>query len=172
MALSINRLDNGNVYTDGNSLLGKVQEVTLPEMKAKMSEHNGLGMIGQVELPTGFEKMEMSIKWTSYYPDVLAKNANIFAAQQLQIRSTLNVYGAGGRLEELPVVVHVTATPKGSQMGTMKAQEQIETETAYNVTYIKCVVDGEELFELDVLTNVYKVSGSDVLAQYRINLGI
>ena len=34
------------------------------------------------------------------------------------------------------------------------------------------VVDGREVLEVDVLANIFKVDGVDVLAQYRQNLGI
>jgi P2 family phage contractile tail tube protein len=37
--IQINRLTNANVYMDGNNLLGRAEEINLPQIKHKMSEH-------------------------------------------------------------------------------------------------------------------------------------
>ena len=42
--IAINRITNANVYIDGASLLGRAEEVELPQIKAKMSEHKALGL--------------------------------------------------------------------------------------------------------------------------------
>ena len=40
-----------------------------------------------------------------------------------------------------------------------------------SVTYAKLVVDGVPLFEIDVLENIYKVGGIDMLTKYKKNIG-
>jgi len=40
-----------------------------------------------------------------------------------------------------------------------------------SVNYAKLIVDGEEIFEIDVLENIYKVEGVDILETYRNNIG-
>ena len=76
MGLEINRLTNANIYVDGNSWLGRAEEVTLPVITSKMSEHKALGMVGMVELFSGIDKLEARIKWNSVYKDVFKKAAN------------------------------------------------------------------------------------------------
>jgi P2 family phage contractile tail tube protein len=49
MAIEIKKICNANVYVDGNSLLGKVDECKLPEVKVTMTEHKVLGMQGKLE---------------------------------------------------------------------------------------------------------------------------
>jgi hypothetical protein len=39
------------------------------------------------------------------------------------------------------------------------------------VIYYKLEVDEQEIVEVDVLNNIYKVSGDDVLQNYKINIG-
>ena len=37
--IQVNRMTNGNVFFEGNSLMGQVAEVELPEVKVKEAEH-------------------------------------------------------------------------------------------------------------------------------------
>jgi len=48
--IKVNRLTNANVYVDGQSQLGKAEEVNLPDITFMLSEHKALGMIGKFEL--------------------------------------------------------------------------------------------------------------------------
>ena len=67
--IEINRITNANIYLDGANLLGRAEEVKLPDVSMTMQEHKALGMVGKVELPAGFDKMEGEIKWNSFYRD-------------------------------------------------------------------------------------------------------
>lgn len=169
--IQVNRVTNANVYIDGNSLLGRAEEVKLPEVTAIMQSHKALGMVGQLELPAGFDKMEGEIKWNSFYPEVAAKTANPFKSVQLQVRSSIEVYGAQGRISEVSLVVFLTVQFKSNSMGSFKQHENAENTAKFTCTYIKQVIDGADVLELDVLANIYNVNGEDQLANYRSNLG-
>jgi P2 family phage contractile tail tube protein len=171
MSVEIKQITNANVYIDGRSFLGKTEEVKLPEVVTTMVEHKALGMVGKLELPSGLDKMESTQKWNSLYPDVLMKAANPFQAVQLQCRSSMETYAGGGRTAQVPVVVFMTGTFKKFPLGNYKQHDNIEAETTMNVTYLRLVVDGKEIVEVDVLANIYKVGGLDLLADYRRNIG-
>ena len=171
-SISVNRLTNANVYMDGNSLLGRAEEVSLPNIMFTMAEHKALGMVGKVEFFAGIEKMEMKIKWNAMYPEVMKKVANPFDSQKLQVRSSLENYTDAGRTSEKPCICYVTAVPKGIPMGNFKQHDNVEMETTYSVTYCKLEIDNGSIVEYDVLANIFKVDGVDVMAQYRANLGI
>ena len=94
MALQVKKMYNANAYVDGVSFLGKTEEVELPEIMAKMVEHKALGMIGGIELPSGWEKMEATIKWNSFYPDAMVKAADPFKTHNLQLRASLEELGS------------------------------------------------------------------------------
>ena len=87
--IQLNRVTNANIYVDGNCLLGKAEEIKLPDITTVMSEHKALGMVGKIELPSGFEKMEGEIKWNSFYRDVWLKMNNPYSMVQLQVRSNV-----------------------------------------------------------------------------------
>lgn len=171
-SIAINRLTNANVYLNGTSLLGRAEEINLPAIKHKMVEHKALGMVGAAEFFAGIEKMEAKIKWNSFYPDVMKGAANPFQTVNFQTRSSLETYNSAGRIEEVPVVCYMTAAYKDFPMGNFKQHDNVEVESNLSVYYCKLEINGEVIMEIDVLANIYKVDGNDVLAQYRANLGI
>ena len=76
-----------------------------------------------------------------------------------------------GTLAEVPAVAYLSGTFKEFPLGNLKPQENAEYETTMSVNYAKLVVNGDEIFEIDVLANIYKVDGVDILAVYRANIG-
>ncbi len=169
--ISINRLTNANVYVNGNSLLGKVDEITLPSVKNKMVEHKSLGMVGALEFPSGIEKLEGKIKWNSFYDDVLPLMANPYTTLQIQVRASLESYASGGRVKEVPVVAILTIMPKSLPGGAFKQNDNVEAETDYTANYFKLTIGFVDVVEVDVLANIYKAGGVDVLADYRTHIG-
>ena len=60
--IQVNRIVNANIYLEGTNMLGRAEEVKLPDITAIMAEHKALGMVGKIELPSGFDKLEGEIK--------------------------------------------------------------------------------------------------------------
>lgn len=172
MAVDIRKLTNANVYFDGQNWLGKVEEVNLPEVATKQIEHKAIGMHGTVEIPTGFDKMEVKMKWSSILPDAMKKVGNAFEAFNFQVRSSLEEYQAGTRTGEASVVAFFRGRSKNLPNADFKQHENVDAETNFAVDYYKLEIGGETIFEIDVTNNIYKVDGVDLLATYRANLGI
>ena len=169
--IAINRVTNANVYMDGASLLGRAEEITLPQIKHTMSEHKALGLVGKAEFWSGIDKLEAKFKWASLYQEVMLKAADPYTAVSVQVRASLETYTGQGRTAQSPVVVHITGTFKDFPTGTFKQHDNAEFETNMSVLYLKQVIDGREVFEIDVLENIYKVDGVDLLATYKDNIG-
>lgn len=169
MGIQINRVTNAKVYANGNSMVGKADEVKLPDITAKMAEYKGLGMIGAIELPAGFEKMEGEIKWSSFYEDVFKMMANPYKNAQIQVRANLETFAGEGRTEEKPLVVFMTVAFKKTPAGTMKHHDNAEYPGAFVCYYIKMQLDGADVLEFDPLNNIYKVDGVDLLEGYNAN---
>lgn len=171
MAIAVNRLTNGNLYVDGTNYLGKVSELELPTVTQKMADHVALGMIGSFQLPSGVESMEAKILWNAPYADALKVAADPNTVRQLQIRGNLEQYDSSGRSAQVPYKVFLSAQFKSFPGGNFKQHENIEMETMLNVLSMKVVIDTEQIIEIDVLANIYKAGGVDLLEQYRINIG-
>ena len=172
-AIQINRLTNANMYNNGNSLLGTIEEITLPAIKAKNVEHKALGMIGAIELPAGLEKMSGKVKWNSVYPDLITEFGNPYQTNQIQVRGNLQNYDASGLADEVPVVAFISMRFTDSLPPiTLKQNDNPELESEYTTTYYRLEVDGTPLIEVDFLANTFFVDGTDIMSQYRSNLGI
>lgn len=171
MSIQINRVTNANVYINGTNHLGRVQEMELPVVKQKMAEHKALGMVGTVEFFAGLEKMEAKLTWNSFYADAMVAAADPTKTVQLQVRSSLETYDSTGRTAQVPVVVFLTAQYKDFPLGNFKQHDNVELVSMLSVTAFRLEIDGQSILEIDVLANVYKVNGTDVLTQYRANIG-
>lgn len=169
---SAHSITNAAIYLDGNSFFGRASEVDLGTVKAVMSDFQGLGMVGLVELPDGIDKLEGKITWNSQYADAAKKIATPLKTVQLQCRSNVQVFNSQGLTAELPLVTLMTVMFKEYGLGTFKPREKTTFETPFSATYVRQVLDGEEVLLLDYLANIYRVGGNDQLATYRRNLGL
>ncbi|MDH4869812.1 phage major tail tube protein [Pseudomonas sp. BN515] len=165
------RITNANLYLDGRDFFAQAEEVELGSVKAVMSDHQGLGMVGLIELPDGLDKMEGKIVWNSRYRDASVKMATPFKAIQLQCRSNVQVFNNGGLVDEIPLVTFMTIMPKEYALGSFKPREVTKFETPFSATFVRQVLNGEEVLLLDYMANIFKVNGEDQLARYRRNIG-
>lgn len=172
MGIQINKLTNANVYVNGTSRMGRAEEVELPTIKPKMSDHKALGLIGDLEFWSGgIEKMEAKIKWNCFYRDSFLEAANPSNVNRIQLRGSLKSYNAEGLGSEVSYVCFMSGTFKELPLGNFKALDNAEFNSVMTVYSVKLEVAGEELINIDVLSNIYKVAGKDILEKYRINVG-
>ncbi len=168
--MNVSRVTNANIYLDGNSLLGRAEEVELAFPKAKMVDHKGLGMFGTAEFPAGIDKLEAKVKWASIYSEVL-QSVSIFQSHQFQIRASIEQYTSQGRTAELPFVGLMTAQFKDGGPLNFKQHEQVDFPTTLVVYHCEYYVAGVQYLLYDVLANMYVVGGVDQLATFRANIG-
>jgi P2 family phage contractile tail tube protein len=168
----VNKLTNCNIYIDGVNLLGRAEEITLPDVQHSFTEHKALGMVGMSEFFSGIEKMEASIKWTCLYTEVMLKHSNPLKNVKLMVRGNLQTFDANGLVDEVPNVIYLTCAYKNIPLGSFKKSENVEVTGKLAVYAFKHEIDGDVISEIDVMSNIYSVDGVDILATYRANLGI
>ena len=170
--MTIAKVYDANVYVNNASKHGQASEITAPTITAIMTDYKAMGMVGSLEFFNGIDKIEVTIKWT--YPDSEAQKAcaNFLKPVDLMIRSSKAEYDNGGITAEKPIVMYVRGYPKAHPGGSFKAKEDTELENTFTVNYYKLEIDGEEIVEIDVTNNIYKVGGEDLLAERRQNLGL
>lgn len=172
-AITANRLTNANIYSDGLSLLGKCEEITLPAIKAKTSEHKALGMVMAINIPSGFEAMNGKMKWNAVYPDLIKEFGSPFQTKKIQARANLETYDSSGRSAQVPVVAFLTVRFKDALPAIgLKQNDNAEMESEYECSYYRLEIDGEKLIEMDAFAQIFFVNGNDELANYRNALGI
>ncbi|WP_254000321.1 phage major tail tube protein [Kingella kingae] len=74
----------------------------MPEIEIKQEDFDGLGLVGQIKLPSGVEALEGEITWNSINPEWANKAYNPFKAAQLMVRGNLQTFNAPGLAKEVP----------------------------------------------------------------------
>jgi P2 family phage contractile tail tube protein len=169
--VAVNRVTNANVYLNGVSLLGMAEEVTVGRPKAKMTDHKGLGMVGNVEFPAGLEKVEFKIKWASFYPTPELQLGSPWRVNSYQVRANVETYGPTGLVAQVPLIWLLTGATKEFGDVNLKKHESADFTTVFAAYYFKEILNGVEIMEYDVLANIFVVDGVDQLEQFRNNLG-
>jgi len=167
----IKTVSNASVWVNGNVQIGTCSEIELPEIKQLLIEHEGLGVVGTVETFAGIEAMEATFTWTSFDATTYKAIANPTRPVQLQTRASQKTTTLLGDTET-PVVVFLSGIFKTVPLGKLKKGETIELSSEMAVSYVRLILGGEELLEIDVFSNTYRVAGADILSQFRANLGI
>ena len=171
MSTVIHQIVNANTYMDGNSLLGKAKEFKLPDLEFEFIEHKGLGLHGTVKLPAGLNAMEGEVIWDSFYPEVRAKAYNPYKNVQLMTRSNVQVFDSRGLAAEEALVTIMNVAFNKTTGGSLKNKEATEHSDTFQISSIKQTLAGKEVLFVDVLANIYRVNGQDVLQKYRTNIG-
>jgi P2 family phage contractile tail tube protein len=68
-------------------------------------------------------------------------------------------------------VTFLTVAFKTLPAGKYKQHDNVELDSKFTAYYVKQVVGGINVVEIDVLANIAKVNGVDILANYRANIG-
>lgn len=170
MSVVINQVSNANVYINGSDFLGRAKSVKTPEFDVEFVEHDNLGLVGKLKLPTKVNALEGEIVWDGFYPDVAALAYNPFKAVQLMVRADVQVFNAMGMATEVPLVMTMTVNFSKTPVGEYK-KEATEYAMTYQVNNIKQVIDGKEVLFYDAYSNKYRVAGQDILQKFRSNIG-
>lgn len=170
--LQMNRLVESNVFLEGESLLGRCSEVKLPDVAWKEIEQKAAGLVGTVLLPGALEKFSATFKWNAIYSDVLKKLGDPRKSLRVQVYGNLAENGPEGFMDEKQVKVTLRGWFSKNAPGTFKSHENAESESTMSVNYYKLEIDGELIWEIDVLANIYITPDGDVLEKLRTNLGI
>ena len=171
MPVNVNRITNCNVYVEGIGLLGMAEEVKVPGVKGKMTDHKGLGMVGTAEFPAGLDKLEASVKWVSIYPVAEQLLSSTYYVNQYQVRANIETYNSLGILAQTPGVWMFSGSLKDAGALTFKVHENVDKTTLITVYNIEQWIGGVQTLLYDALANIYIVNGVDQLAQYRQNIG-
>lgn len=169
---AIQTLYNANVYLNNDSHAGQAEEVTLPDLKPKTTDHKPLSGIGSIKIPTGLDQMSMKIKWNSIDPDVMKAAANFYTSSDIMIRANSDTWENGSRTGSVPVVAIIRGLSVNLPAIALKHQDNPDIETEFSVTAYKLLINGEVIFDVDIYAQVYIVDGVDLMADYRANLGI
>lgn len=166
------RLINYAAYQDGNRFLGMV-DTKLPSIEPMTDTLSGAGIAGELETVVlgHFKSMTVSMKWRTIQKQQFALFKQ--GSHQIDLRGSSQVYDSGaGQYKTVPVRITLKLAPKKLDLGTFQAAKTTDTENEFEVMYLKIFVSGDEVLEIDKLNFICKISGEDILASVRDDLGI
>jgi P2 family phage contractile tail tube protein len=168
----INRVTNANVYLNGTTnLLGRAEEIELPQIKLVMVEHKGLGLFGKLKYPAGHDVLEAKVKWASFYPEVMGAVFQPFKSTALMVRADVQQMGADGLVSEVPLVALLTGIFHEMIGGKLVKHENSDTPSAMTVYYYKLMLEGIDQVEVAPAAGIFKVNGVDQLGEFNANQG-
>lgn len=170
MAQVPERLTNFNAYNDGNKLVGTV-DVEMPEVAFMTDTISGAGIAGEIDSPVlgMVQSMTSTLTWRT-----VTKAASVLVAPRvhaIELRGSQEVFDqATGTKRAQPLRVSMRVQPKNLSMGSLEVGSSTGTESEFEVTYLKVIIDGEEVLEVDKFNFIFKADGTDYLAEVRENI--
>ena len=163
------KLKNWNIFANGDNYVGIAGEIALPKIAEKVETWRGAGMLAEVDIGMGLEKLEMETKFGGLVVGVLKQ----FAAVRID-DTMLRFNGAyqedvDGGVSAAELVVrgkHIEIDP-----GTAKTGDNTEWTVKSTLTYLRWTVNGEVIVEIDVINCILMIDGVDRMAQIRAAIG-
>ncbi len=157
------------VFLQAEGKFGIIEKLDLPELKWKSEELNGGGQMGMREIGLILDKLEMKFSSNSYDRPLLSKAVQSPGKQsQWKVLGSLIVPGE----DECSFKVLLTGALIELKRGELAPGKKTESEFMIkDITYYQEIVDGTELYEIDLLNQVLRVNGVDQMATRRRNLG-
>ena len=170
--INIAKISNARVFLNGGSLVGMAESVTgLGCPKPKFDEFKALGLLSSVNLYSSFEQPEVKIKWTSIYRETAQYLYDPLHAQRFQVRASQEIYKSQGLVQSLPVVVNFTGFVTENSDPSVEQGTAVTSETTIKVISADMTINGTQIYQYDVMANIYNVGGQNVFSQIFSNLG-
>ena len=159
------KINEYNVYQDGNALIGVVPDMELPGVKMKTSTVVGAGMLGELDSPAigQFESMVQEIKFNVLYSSAIDMLSPL-SAVNLTFRASQQVYDKTGGYAFKGLRIVERGRVKEFKPGKLVRAEGMEATVTLEVTYLLLEVDGVTMLEIDKLNPKYVVNNKDMLA--------
>jgi P2 family phage contractile tail tube protein len=164
------KLKHLNLFNEGESFLGQIQEVVLPNLDRKMEEYRGGGMNAPIKTDHGLEAI--SFEWTcGGFMDQVLKQFGVLKHDGVKLR----FHGAYQRDDKAAVdAVEITITGRHSKidMGTAKTGDESPFKITTEISYIKVTMNDERLVEIDIMNAIEFYGDEDRMEPFRTALGI
>lgn len=166
------KLKNMNVYNDGTSYAGVATSVTPPKLTRKMEAFRGGGLGGAVKADFGLDDDALKVEWAcgGYLTQTLKQYGAVdVAGVQLRFAAA---YQRDDTNEVMSVEIIVRGRHSEIDRGELKVGEDTEMKMVTECVYYKEVVDGETIFEIDVINMIHMVGNVDTMQAIRTAIGL
>jgi P2 family phage contractile tail tube protein len=166
------RIVGYRAYKNGKDLLGVV-DVELPKIQYLTEAIKGAGILGELETPTTGQTKALKVKITFRTNDTDMIGLLDCSGQDLEFRSAIQKYdsSSGSRSFDAHRVV-VRGFPSEGELGKLESGAAGGSSVELECVYLKYVMQGVTVLEIDKLNYKYVVNGNDTLSAVREALGL
>src|SRR5438067_6999980 len=147
------KLKNFRIFVDGDSYAGVAKDINPPKISVAGEDYRGAGMLGPVSTDMVLEKLEQEETYGGIVPKVAAALGNP-AADGSMVRF-VGAYQSDddGSVKAAELVVRGRLAELDP--GAAEAGKDTEWKVKRSCTYLKWIVDGQVLVEIDLIGMVY-----------------
>ncbi|CCG09706.1 phage major tail tube protein [Pararhodospirillum photometricum] len=164
-------LKNFNVIVDGHPMAGVAEELELPDLDRKMDEYRGGGMLGEVSLDLGLEKLSLTFT-LAQFDLVVLNNWGVWGASGLGVR----FLGAARADDDAGAVEAIEVAGRGRwkkiELGSVKTGDRSKMKIEMPLTYYRYRSNSRDIIEIDLINNIERVNGTDRQATVNQAIGL
>lgn len=154
-----------NLYTSGNKLVGTNGETAIPDIESKTETISGAGLLGEVDIPIvgqyGNNAQEIKFRCVNKdFFDLIDPTKPL----ELVLRGAIQMVTGDGATEYVGVRIVYRGIPAKIAIGTVKQGGAMDSAVTLNLTYIMVELGGQQKLELNKVSPTFKVNGKDMLA--------
>lgn len=159
-----------HIYDDkAKRLIGISGEVDLGELKAMTDTVEVAGVLGEYEAPAvgQFSSIKIKIPFAVLYGQIFDLLDTI-ELPQLTLRGSIQqINQEGSKVDHYGVKIVLRGRTTSANLGKMVKAKKGQPEIEMEIMYIKIMIDGENVLELDKLNFRFVLNGKDLLAKIR-----
>lgn len=162
-------INNYNVYSNGNVLVGVSGSVELPSFDAITEEVSGAGILGTYEtsIPGFYSSMSQEVPFRILDNDIFSlmnPNALVDLTFRASAQSTVKSTGA---LDYKGMRIVERGRLKSFVPGKYELGKTMDASVTLELLYVLIEIDGVTKLEYDKLNSVFVVNGNDLLEKVR-----
>ena len=170
--MATNKVFQAQLYLETNKLAGLVASAKIPAPTATREAHDTISSLGTIMLNAGFEAMEGSFEWKGMDAVIERYTADVNTIWNAQLYFNIEQYAGTTNKVDIPGIYHMRLQFRNPPNADFGAKTDVEGESAFDVHYIRKVIDGVDMYEYDPVNFIYKVRGVDQNPKLRANLGM
>lgn len=167
-------LTDVSLFLDGVGTFGQTSEVSVPTIKIVKVERKSIDGVGTLKLPTGKVELDsFKAVLNSFYPEIFKKIANPFKSVGITVYGNLMGFSNGSQDSNNKAALFMTCSAaEYKALCDKKEHDDSNYELSFDPSSSRLVYNNEELQNIDLDNNIYKVNGEDIRKDILKNLGI
>lgn len=159
-----------NAFVDGYSTHLEIEKITPPAVRDQVESIKAGGLLAELDMPLGYQKLEAGLLINSRQKKLMVKAGLTPGKSTRTTFRGVSISEIDGSQQNEVLIVQGRLNAESSDW-----QAQSKADTNYkigSITYYKHLVDGELIYEIDLLNMIAIVDGVDQWAEIRGGLGL